>query len=149
MPDSHLNVIDSTLFNCHTLGQFDVILCLGLVYHFRHPQLVLDYLGNLGSTHLIISTQTYKSDKDVMINRSEITPKWVSPERPLLGWHFSRSLFIKMLTTAGFTNSRSINHSYAQYDVEDNLPKSITNTGYFAADSAVPVDTEAKTEEFM
>ena len=140
MTDDELKVVDAGLFDCHTLGGFDVILCLGLVYHFRHPQLVLDYIGNIPASHYVFSTQTYKSDAHVMVNRKDTNPKDV-PGNRLAGWHPSRILFLKMLHVAGFKNPREIKHPAVVHDWGDR-PQTTTNSGYFAADAGTPVDIE-------
>ena len=56
-------------------------LCLGLVNDFRHPQLVLDYIGNIPQVTTVFSTQTYKSDAHVMVNRKDTNAKDVPGNR--------------------------------------------------------------------
>ena len=46
-----------SLFESHKLGDFNVILMLGLCYHFRYPQLFLDYCSNLKGERFVFSTQ--------------------------------------------------------------------------------------------
>lgn len=147
IPDDRLKIVDYDLFHSHKLGSFDIVLCLGLVYHFRHPQLVLDYIGNLDSQHFAFSTQTYKSKQDVMINRSEITPQYLNG-KPLAGWHPSRGLFLKMLACAGFEKARAIQHPSVSHDWGDRA-QTTTNSGYFAADRGVPVDVELEAHRFI
>lgn len=148
VPDERLRVTDHHLFRVHELGSFDVVLCLGLIYHFRHPQLVLDYIGNVPADHYVFSTQTYKSPDLVMTNRAAITPQFARGGRPLQGWHFSRPLFLKMLGMAGFAAPREIRHPAAIYDFGETR-KGLTNTGYFAADRGKPVDIKEETERFI
>ena len=46
----------AALFDSHTLGKFDVVVCFGLLYHFRNPHYVLDYLSSLAAPILYVST---------------------------------------------------------------------------------------------
>lgn len=149
VPDDALAVSQHTLFECHELGAFDVVLCLGLVYHFRHPQLVLDYLGNLSSKHFIVSTQTYKSELDVLVNKSSINPDILLKQgRILAGWHPSRALFGKMLSWAGLKNVREIRHPLVGHDWGDRT-QTTTNSAYFAADFGLPLDLESSSRCFI
>jgi len=50
-----LEISNHGLFDANELGSFDTILCLGLVYHFRDQQFVIDYLSTLDLKDLIIS----------------------------------------------------------------------------------------------
>jgi SAM-dependent methyltransferase len=66
----NLIVVDADLFSSHELGHHDVVLCLGLIYHFRYPQLLLDYLSSLRSDYLFLSCQTHPADDLALFNRA-------------------------------------------------------------------------------
>jgi hypothetical protein len=148
VPDHRLAVVNTHLFKTRDLGAFDVVLCLGLVYHFRHPQLVLDYVGNLDADDFVFSTQTWAHDQDVMINRSEITPQFLNG-KPLGGGHFSRSLFPKMMSWAGFADVRLIDHPLVLHNWGEKPLQKTTNSAYYAAKRGTPVNVEAESQRFI
>ena len=86
-----------SLFAAHMWGTFDVSLMLGLVYHFRHPQLFLDYCSRLKSTRFIFSTQHEVGDSPALINRKEYLKRDC-----MMGWHPTQSAMVGMLNSAGF-----------------------------------------------
>lgn len=77
-------------------GQFDIVACVGLVYHLRHPQLALDQLGHVAKSHLLISTQTTVGEALTLTSRgakrSAFSPTWEPTEKAFEG----------MLNAAGF-----------------------------------------------
>lgn len=87
-----------SLFDSHRLGDFNVILMLGLFYHFRHPQLFLDYCSNLTGERFVFSTQHVPGDDLTMLNRASIHKLG-----RMIGWHPSRPTIIGMLKSAGFS----------------------------------------------
>lgn len=147
VPDEVITVTDQELFQIDTNQSFDLVLCLGLVYHFRHPQLVLDYVGNFDADHFVFSTQTFKDDRDVMINRSEVTPQYLEGH-PLGGWHFTRQLFLKMMAWAGMENPRAIEHFFVKHDWGERQ-QTTTNSAYFVGDRGEPVDYRAEAVRFI
>ena len=58
------------LLECHTLGYHNTALCLGLIYHFRYPQMLIDYLSSLRPEWLFLSSQTHPGDDLLMVNRA-------------------------------------------------------------------------------
>ena len=50
----HLSVYD---LRPETVGMFDVVLCLGVLYHLRHPLLGLDRLRHICTDQLVLETQ--------------------------------------------------------------------------------------------
>jgi 2-polyprenyl-3-methyl-5-hydroxy-6-metoxy-1,4-benzoquinol methylase len=136
------------LFDARNYGDFDAILCLGLIYHFRQPQYILDYLSSIKTTHLFISTQTHPGDSLALYNRRHpgVLPDGFLPdETPLTGWHPTRPLFKKMLNWAGFTDVVSLT------DKEYNFPnkqKGLTNSAYFRATQEFQVDPDLAQREY-
>jgi len=64
-----LQVIPKGLYDAHEHKGFDVVLCLGLLYHFRYPQLTLDYLSTLKMDYLYLSTQVHPGESLSLVNR--------------------------------------------------------------------------------
>ncbi|MDH5719789.1 MAG: hypothetical protein OEZ13_04115 [Spirochaetia bacterium] len=135
--EENLNLVfsDEHLFNAHLLGKHDIILCLGLIYHFRDPQYVLDYLSGLDHNDLIVSVQTYPGDGLFMYNRKDISviniPNfWEKHTDALSGWHPTRKLFIAMLQSAGYTNIQALTDDKINFPKK---PEGLTNSAYYKA----------------
>lgn len=116
-------------------GPFDTVLCLGLVYHFRDPQYVLDWLSQLEMEHLIVSTQTGPGAGLQMTNRRDPEiglPEWFWETRtdPLSGWHPTHALFVKMLGWAGFRDVVALTPPMA---FPTKPQPGLTNSAYFRA----------------
>ena len=60
-PDLDINFFCDSVFNLHKYPKADYVLCLGLIYHFRYYQLLLDYLSFIEMGKLFISTQIYNN----------------------------------------------------------------------------------------
>jgi SAM-dependent methyltransferase len=138
---------DGTLFSVDRTKRYDIVLFLGLVYHFRYPQLVLDYLGGFNADQFFISSQTYKSDQLLMQNRKEATPQFYS-SMPLAGYHPSRPLLKAMIEWAGFRNVRECVTPQTGRDFEDRVHQ-VTNSAYFVVDKGTPVDYELQKNFYM
>ena len=118
-----------SLFESHGLGRFNVILMLGLVYHFRHPQLFLDYCSNLDGERFVFSTQHIPGNDLTVRNRQDILAK---PH--MMGWHPSQPAMLGMLKSAGFVVDRVC----AVHD------KSFTNSLYVFCTLDQPVKTDVE-----
>ncbi len=139
-PDDFFGLVD----NIRLTGayNFDVIICLGLIYHFRYPQLMLDSLSSLRPEHLFISTQTHPSNDLALYNRRHpgILPKgFLHDEVVLSGWHPTRALFERMLAWAGFADITSLTTG----DFKQQKP-GLTNSAYYRARCVTPKDPEAE-----
>ena len=140
-----VEVRNDHFFNADKHGSFDVVLALGLVYHFRHPQLCLDYLGNLDSKWFFISTQTCNSDDLIMQNRKIVCPQFHT-QTVLGGWHPSRPLCISMLEWAGFQNIFELTDPSLNFY---NKSSQVTNSNYFLVEKGKAVDIEAEKIKFL
>ncbi|GIK47441.1 MAG: methyltransferase domain-containing protein [Hyphomonadaceae bacterium] len=79
-------------------GQFDIVACVGLVYHLRHPQLALDQLGHVTKSHLLVSTQTTPGDALTLTSRGAKRSGFSAT------WEPTEPAFEGMLVSAGFRN---------------------------------------------
>lgn len=141
-----LMLCDEGIFDAHVLGRFDVVMCLGLVYHFRDQQFVLDYLSTLDADDLIISNQTHPGDGLMMVNRIDGSVPapvgfWASYTDPLSGWHPTRPMFERMLRHAGFGEVTPITDPAINYP--DKPLRGVTNSAYYHALRVKSVDPVA------
>jgi SAM-dependent methyltransferase len=134
------------LFDAHKLGRFDTVLCLGLIYHFRDQQFVLDYLSTIDMDDLIISSQTHPSDNLAIFNRMDSsvpmpTGFWADYAEPLSGWHPTRPMLERMLKYAGFEDVTALT------DRSKNFPtpalRGATNSAYYRGRKVRSVDPVA------
>ena len=64
-----LTISKAGLFEADVSAAFDTVLLLGIIYHFRDPQYLLDFLSTLDTTDVIVSTQTAPGDDLTLHNR--------------------------------------------------------------------------------
>jgi SAM-dependent methyltransferase len=144
-----LTVIKAGLFQAHDYKGFDAVLCLGLLYHFRYPQLILDYLSTLEMEWLFLSTQVHPGDELVLVNRVEPSIKFpenfFNPSIILTGWHPTRPLLAKMLYCSKFDDVQSLTDQ--PYVFPQKQP-GLTNSAYFRARRVGIVDPLIAMSEF-
>jgi len=143
-----LNIYDAGLFDAHLFGEFDIVLCLGLIYHFRYPQYLLDYLSNIEMTHLYISTQTYPSEQLMLVNRCDTSifaEGHYSSKVILKGWHPTNPLFERMLLWAGFQDIELLTDKDMYFG---RSVKGLTNSAYYKAKKNLTVDLESVKRNF-
>lgn len=136
------------VYDAHNFGVFDVIVCFGLIYHLRYPQLLLDYLSSIGMDYLFISTQTHPGNDLALFNRRDpkvLPPGHIPQDVILSGWHPTRPLFQKMLEWAGFGDIKSLTETEYNFP---NKQSGLTNSSYFRARHKKKVDLEAVRREF-
>ena len=106
-----------SLFALHKQTYFDVVLMLGLFYHFRHPQMFLDYCSNLQTQRFIFSTQHIPGGGNILRNRIDIgvVTRYVKKEFNVehiphitMGWHPTQSAMINMLKSSGFAVDKAV-----------------------------------------
>lgn len=73
------------------IGTFDVVLCLGVLYHLRHPLLALEHIASVTDDLLILSTQLDLLSRHrpamAFYERSELnrdSSNWWAPNLPAL-----------------------------------------------------------------
>lgn len=77
-------------------GTFDIVACVGLVYHLRHPQLALDQLSHVARGPLLISTQTTPGDALTLTSRGTKRGRFSAT------WEPTEAAFAGMLRDTGF-----------------------------------------------
>lgn len=142
--DLSLSIHKDGLFEAGKYGSFDCILLLGVIYHFRDPQYLLDFLSTLDTKDIVISTQTATGDAFHLVNRRDegMMPKgfW-SDDIVLSGWHPTRPLLERMIRWSGFDNVTALTDPSVNFP---NKPlKGLTNSAYYRATKVKTVDPEA------
>jgi SAM-dependent methyltransferase len=138
-----LTFVDQGLFDAHTLGRFDTVMCLGLIYHFRDQQFVLDYLSTVDMQNLIVSCQTHPTKDLAMFNRMDPSISmpagfWDNYAEPLSGWHPTRPMLERMLKYAGFDDVTPLTDSGINFPRHG--PLKLTNSAYYRARKVRTVD---------
>jgi len=145
-----IKIFSNTLFSCHELPQHDIILFLGLFYHFRYPQYCLDYISHLKPKELFISSQTYGSNDLIMLNRKNknLLPKNHLPKDIIMaGFHQTHSMLQMMLAAAGFEDITLLTD--AEYNFPFKPAEKLTNTAYYHATAAFSVNPEIEKDRFL
>lgn len=125
------------LFDSHTLGPFDTIVCFGLIYHFRNPHYVLDYLSSLAAPVLYLSTQSAPGDELKLVNRAKGTlAANFDMERGTRGWEPTHPMLVRMLEASGFEEIESLTDRERE---RREKPKGATNSAYYRARCTKPV----------
>ena len=102
------------------IGQFDLVLCLGVIYHLRYPLLALDVLHSICKSDMILETQIcdkyYLNTKGDICNLGDLGPELT--KTPMAQFYPGRELnnditnwwapnlvgLLSMLETSGFTS---------------------------------------------
>ncbi len=133
---------DKGLFDAHTFERADVVLCLGLLYHFRYPQLILDYLSTLGMDWLFLSSQVHQGESLALVNRLDasvgLQKGFFSDSTILSGWHPTRPLLERMLRWAGFDDIVSLTDQ--PYTFPRKASPRLTNSAYYRCKRVGSVD---------
>jgi SAM-dependent methyltransferase len=120
---------------------YDVILFLGLLYHFKYPQFIINALSTIPHRWLFISTQCTSKSGLVQVNRLEEMPERMRVNMSeMTGWHLSRPLLFQMLHDAGWTNIREGSDPKLHFS---NKPQSITNSTYLIAERTAPIRAQS------
>jgi len=137
-----ISIVKNDLFSCHELGEFDIILCFGLAYHFRYFQYLLDYISSLKPAILYISCQTHPSDDLALYNRAHpgiLKEGHLGDETVLTGWHPTRPLFEKMLQWSG--GGEIISLTDKPYNFPNKM-KGATNSAYYRVEYSSSTNPE-------
>ena len=101
--DSHIEdrLIDVMDLSPETIGRFDVVLFLGVLYHLRHPLFALEKVASVTATHLILETQV-----DLISLRRPAMAFYPGTELnndPTNWWAPNPSALVERLKTVGFS----------------------------------------------
>lgn len=108
-------------------GQFDIVCCVGLVYHLRHPQLALDQLSHVTKRTLLISTQTRPGKALTLTSRAEVEGRAGFSAT----WEPTEIVFDGMLRASGFRNVRLLSTKPHAGESPGNI---LGNRSYFIGD---------------
>ncbi|MEM9706557.1 MAG: methyltransferase domain-containing protein [Pseudomonadota bacterium] len=100
----NLKLLNDTIYNCYKWGTFDIVIFHGLIYHLRHPQLVLDMLAHITKEQIFVSSQITRGDDPILSNRRANSKfkRLGKSDKKLLGWEPTLSALQRMIELAGF-----------------------------------------------
>jgi len=140
-----LDIQQLDLIQTRQLPAHDVILCLGLLYHFKYPQYIIDTLSWMKPAFLFLSCQTHPSDDIAMYNRRHpgilARNHFERVTYPLSGWHPTRSALKLMLEAGGF--GEIVDLTNKRYDFPQKMP-GLTNTTYYRAKCLAPKNPDVE-----
>jgi SAM-dependent methyltransferase len=131
-----ITVLTRDIYDLSDIGQFDIVACVGLIYHLRYPQLLLDALSTKCKDLFFVSTQIHGTENFVMRNRAanQRDPKDVGT---LYGYEPSEAMFVEMISSAGFNNVKMLSrHPHEGASVGNTLG----NFVYYGANINKPSD---------
>lgn len=82
------------------LGQFDLVLCFGLLYHLENPLLAVRHLRGLTGKCLLLESMCLPEEKTAMLLREE--PNQEDQSLSDVAWYPSEGTLVKMLYRGGF-----------------------------------------------
>jgi len=82
------------------LGQFDLVLCFGLLYHLENPMSAIRNLRALTRKALLIESMCFPDEKPWMLLREE--PRFEDQSLTDLAFYASEGCLVKMLYRSGF-----------------------------------------------
>ncbi len=143
-----LTLTNTSVFDLDINEKFDAVLFLGLIYHFRHPQYVLDLISNIVGEHLFISCQTIPGDQLIMLNRADKkydVRRLRNRNLILSGWQPTRALLEKMIELSGFGEVVPISDASLDFP---NKPDGHTNNAYYRATKMKKINMASSLREF-
>lgn len=128
---------------------FDIVVCFGLLYHFRNPHDVIDKL-NLISPTLLIGTHTYPGNELKLVNRLNpgmiARKNFFSDDQIFSGYHISKPMIERMLMSSGFTNIQLI--SDPKIDFPKKAFPGVGNSGYWICERSILLNGNENTIYF-
>lgn len=119
-----ISIVKADVHEMVRFGQFDIVACVGLVYHLRHPQLALDQLSHVAKSHLLISTQTTIGDALTLTSRGAKRGAFSAT------WEPTEAAFEGMLISAGFRQVKLVSTKPHPGESPGNI---LGNRSYFYA----------------
>jgi FkbM family methyltransferase len=99
-PHIHFDQADLQDRGILDLGQFDLVLCFGLLYHLENPLLAVRHLRGLTKKCLLLESMCVPDDKPSMLLREE--PREDDQSLSDVAYYPSEGSLIKMMYRAGF-----------------------------------------------
>lgn len=124
----NVTFVNDTIFNLHMYQPCDILLVLGIVYHVRHFQFLLDYLSHIKARKMFISTQIKTDDDYSMRSRQYIK------SHTARGWEPTIPMFIELLKYSGFSDIKLL-------QLPDDI-QGFTNACYVSCTPETPVDVD-------
>jgi tRNA (mo5U34)-methyltransferase len=100
--DREIEVLD---LSPETAGVFDLVLCLGVLYHMKHPLLALERVASVCRRQMILWTQIDLADLDRPA--MAFYPGRELNNDPTNWWGANPSAVMSMLTTVGFSRAET------------------------------------------
>lgn len=122
-----VEIHDRDLYSIRDLGVFDIVCCVGVLYHLRHYQLGLDLAHHAlkDGGHALISCQTTPGETANMRARYS-----KGPDREIMGWEPTQRILRETIIKAGFDDVTLM--SSAPHALES-PGRVLGNRNYFAA----------------
>ena len=101
-PGVEFHTLDAEAPALRGLGQFDLVLCFGLLYHLENPFLTIRHLHALTSKLLLVESVIYPGSEPAM----ELVDEWPYDDQGLrhIAFYPTESCLLKLLYRAGFAN---------------------------------------------
>ena len=148
--EDRLRFINASAYAVASLKEkFDIVLCLGIVYHLRHPQLALDACREVCSNLMFVNAPVLRTDASVMESRFDRNPpvrKFIphDDEARYDWWYPSKPALEAMLIVAGFENVEMIQSAERPFvssaEGWDNSSAFPTGTVLYCAHAGAPKD---------
>ncbi|MFI5059278.1 MAG: FkbM family methyltransferase [Candidatus Acidiferrales bacterium] len=94
----HVNVEDESVLR---LGSFDLVFCMGLLYHLENPLLAIRRLRALTQKGLLLESMCIPDDRSSLLLRTELPLE--NQSLTDMAFYPSEGCLVKMLYRAGFT----------------------------------------------
>ncbi len=125
--EDRVAVMNMDLYQVLDLGVFDVVCCVGLLYHLRHYQLGLDLVHHAVTAGglALISSQTIQGTGPTMRARHAI-----SGSGEIMGWEPTEAILTEMIAKAGFASVELVSSAPHAGESEGRI---LGNRSYFFA----------------
>ncbi|MEM7358813.1 MAG: DUF1698 domain-containing protein [Pseudomonadota bacterium] len=108
--DQFIDIMD---LSSEKVGQFDVVLFLGVLYHMRHPMLALEIVSEVCKEHLVVETHMGCTHLDYPA--AEFYPTDELGSDPSNWWGMNEPAIIGMLKSNGFETVEYVPHPIANW----------------------------------
>ncbi|MDQ3676028.1 MAG: DUF1698 domain-containing protein [Actinomycetota bacterium] len=137
--DVEVDVLD---LDAEQLGRFDVVLCLGVLYHMRHPLLALEKVASVTSGMLILETEV-----DMTWTRRPAAAFYPGHELhldPTNWWGPNPEAVIGMLRAVGLERVEVVTPDSTAYRVARSVKRATSYARSWAHDRARPHEHPAQ-----